>query len=305
MNKLNIKSQGFSLIEAMVSLALGLFLVSFGLHAIITTNEQFSYLKQVSRVQETARFTYELLQRDVQQSRDWRRMLRFAHITGSSTIETNPNLGCNDTNTQWARQIRQPVYAKNNSANQYQCVHNDDYLQGDILTLRGLLPDATLNWDDQQFYLRHLAVKFRFFKGVDRNLMQNSFLSNSKTQQLFAHSYFVGDTQRSCSNQVIPALFWQTIVNGLPVKQELLAGVEHLQVEFGIDNNADGIIDQYSVAKDSLNWQDIKSINVTILVRSICPIFNYKNDKSYQIGDLNYPVNDSFYRQKFEFSFHY
>lgn len=305
MNNSRVKQPGFSLIEVMVSLALGLFLTSFGLHAIISTNEQFSYLKQVSRVQETARFTFELIQRDVQQSRDWRRMLRFAHIAGSSNIAPNTNLGCNDANTKWARQIRQPIHAKNNSANQYHCVQNDDYLQGDILTFRGLLPDAAINWDDQQFYLRHSAVKFHFFNGKDRNLTQNSFLSKSKTQQIFAHSYYVGDTQRSCSKKIIPALYWQTIVNGLPVKQELLAGVEHLQVEFGTDENADGIIDQYRVAKDSLNWQDIKSINITILVRSICPIFNYKDDKTYQLGDLIYAVNDSFYRQKFEFSFHY
>ena len=298
------RQQGFTLIEIMVSLSLGLFLTSFGLQAIVSINEQYAYIKHVSRVQETARFAFELLERDIQQSRNWRKMISFSQLSGSSAIETTKNFSCEESNTTWVKSLKQAVYATNDTANNYECVNNDDYLHGDLLTLRGLLPDTSINFDDQQFYLRHSATLSTLFTGKDRNLPEN-LITNTTTQQVFARSYYIGDSQRSCSNNIIPALFWQTMVNGRPVQQELLAGIEHLQIEFMIDGDNDGIVDKYVSPSDNQNWQNIKLINVTILVRSICPLSNFKNTNSYQLGNITYDVNDAFYRQQYEFSFSY
>lgn len=74
-------------------------------------------------------------------------------------------------------------------------------------------------------------------------------------------------------------------------------GVEQLHIEFGMDDDGDGIADQYR--NDTL--EDAVTARVYLLVRSDRAVPSYVNDKTYTLGTLATmgPFNDSFYRRVF------
>ncbi len=68
----------------------------------------------------------------------------------------------------------------------------------------------------------------------------------------------------------IPALFVRHLGKGAKPtpKQEILEGVESLQVEYGEDLDADGSVNSYVSADLVKNWKNIISLKVSLLLRS-------------------------------------
>ncbi|WNC67629.1 PilW family protein [Thalassotalea nanhaiensis] len=299
------KHYGFTLVEVMISLTLGLFLLTMSMQSLLTMNKSFVTIKSSSRMQETARFTFALLENDLKQSRYWARSLGFASFSGSAALTNINSTNCLEDGTTWGRQLQQPIFALNNSAVTYACVNNDNYLHGDILTIRYADNQLLTNYDDEQIYLRSLGSKHRLFVGKDRNLAINNDLSSPLSQLIIAHSFFVADSGRTCKGELIPALFWQTLVNGRPQKEELLAGVEQFQLQFAVDIDVDGQPDTYLNPDQITGWQNVHSVKVDLLVRSDCPDTAHLDNKSYQLADVSYQVNDHFYRQQYQYTFNY
>lgn len=297
--------QGFTLVEVMISLALGLFILTIATQSLISINRSFLLIQQWSRVEETARFSFALIEKDISNSLYLKNFLSFAEISGSAPLIDPMSNTCVESDTSWARQLQQPLFALNNSAPNYNCVVNDDYLRGDVLTLRGIKPDPQTEFDNEQFYLRSQGNKLALFAGRDANLVINNISPSTKASQLNSRSFYIGNTTRQCQQKHIPALYWQHLVNGQPKQQELLAGVEHMQIQFSVDNNGDSQPDQYLNANQVTNWQNILSINIDLLVRSECPNLAGLDNKTYEIGDIKYTVNDHYIRKQFSHSFNY
>jgi type IV pilus assembly protein PilW len=56
---------------------------------------------------------------------------------------------------------------------------------------------------------------------------------------------------------------------GLGAAQELVEGIEQIQVQYGVDTNGDVIVDTYRTANNVTDWNDVISVSVALLVRSI------------------------------------
>ena len=265
------KYRAFTLVEVMISLTLGLFLLTMSMQSLITMNKSFATIKSNSRMQETARFTFALLENDIKQSRYWAKSLAFANFSGSAGLTNVTNTSCLEGGTSWGRQLQQAIFALNNTASTYACVNNDNYQQGDILTLRYANNQPFASYDDDQIYIRSLGEQHRLFIGKDRGLAINNDLSAPLNQLMVAHSFFIADSGRTCKGEMIPALFWQSLVNGRPHKEELLVGVEQLQFQFSIDEDVDGKPDKYVNPDQVTNWQNVHIVKVDLLVRSDCP----------------------------------
>ncbi|MDG1733510.1 MAG: PilW family protein [Thalassotalea sp.] len=294
------KSTGFTLIEVMVSLTLGLFMLTMGMQSLLLINKSFVAVKQSAHMQENARFTFNFISRDIVQSRYWSDLLAFSEIEGSLNLSDESNQNCIESGNSWGAQIQQSIFAVNNSSGEYTCASNDGYLRGDILTLRYIEPTPTILTDSEQLYIKSNGNIHKAFLGKDKNLISNALTSSSTTHEIVSHSYFIGDSNRRCNNQVIPALYWQTLVNGRPQKEELLSGVENLQVQFGVDENLNSITDKYVNANQVLNWRDVKSVKIDLLVRSQCPDMTHLDKKTYYIGDEVYQPMDNFHRQSYQ-----
>jgi type IV pilus assembly protein PilW len=59
---------------------------------------------------------------------------------------------------------------------------------------------------------------------------------------------------------------WQRVGNAAP--QELIEGVENLQVTYGVDTDGDQLANAYVPASPGLDWRQVLSISIAVLIRS-------------------------------------
>ena len=78
----------------------------------------------------------------------------------------------------------------------------------------------------------------------------------------------------------------------------LAAGIEDLQIEYGIDTSGDGFANVYMPDPSMIELQDIVSARVSLLVRSSDPDTRYQNDKTYTLSNaFPYAPQDNFHRR--------
>jgi type IV pilus assembly protein PilW len=93
---------------------------------------------------------------------------------------------------------------------------------------------------------------------------------------------------------VNPSL-WRIVGNG--AAQELIEGVEAMQVQYGRDNNADRIVDEYIDAAAGVNWDEIVSVTFSMLIRSVEPTATDSDPRTFDLLGVAYgPFADRFER---------
>ncbi|MCK5895377.1 MAG: PilW family protein [Cocleimonas sp.] len=68
---------------------------------------------------------------------------------------------------------------------------------------------------------------------------------------------------------------------------EIAEGVENLQVLYGIDSNADNQVNRYVNVDDIISWDSVISVQLAILVRSLHEVKSKSESKSYRLLDNN------------------
>lgn len=78
----------------------------------------------------------------------------------------------------------------------------------------------------------------------------------------------------------------------------LVDGIEDMQIQYGLDNNGDGIPDVYTSAPaTTTDWRNAMSAKIHLLARSVEPTQNYTDSKTYVLGDKTLPApEDNFKR---------
>jgi type IV pilus assembly protein PilW len=62
-----------------------------------------------------------------------------------------------------------------------------------------------------------------------------------------------------------PAL-WRIVGNAEP--QELVEGVERMEIQYGVDTNDDLLVDAYQTASAVTDWAQVLSVSLAVLIRS-------------------------------------
>jgi type IV pilus assembly protein PilW len=115
------------------------------------------------------------------------------------------------------------------------------------------------------------------------NSLARSFAVNSLVQPIETVIYYVAscpDNTAPCTGTSPPAL-WQIVGAKLP--QELIQGVEAMQVKYGVDTDGDLLANQYVTADNVTDWGTVVSINIAVLVRSIDETGVEKDKQTYKL----------------------
>jgi len=312
------RQSGVSLVELMIAMMLGVFLMFALVEILINGKQTFGSANHLSRIQENGRIATNLLITDLKRAGYMGGNSNIQDIYGTEGQVTPPTISCATGDTTWGRMISQPVLGLNDTNAGYACITNDQYLRGDVLTVRNAMPwiedsdvDGLLTAPDaNRLYLRSSLFQGKVFRGGDHNNLDNKIddLQGQKNvRELQAHSYFVGDSERSCGGNAIPSLFRVSLdQNGLPEVNELLPGVENLQVQYriGTDTDNDDVIDQYEyVNADEIDWINdgatVSTVRIWLLVRAECSETGYVDNTTYTMGDPDqvFIAADNFRRQ--------
>ena len=233
--------RGMTLVELLVAMSIGLFLIGGALYMYSQSKNAYRAGDSLARLQETARFALDALEPDIRLARYWGLNSEPARINVPAGVAVTCD-GVDVTN--WALDLASAVDASDDNFNLDCAAFNDAPRAGsDVLILRHAEP-----WqggvepapDVQRLQVRTTLNRGQVFNdGVGPTLGVDS-----STNNVVINAYYVSDESSFDSNQ--PSLRRLTLrSNGTLGEEEVIPGVENLQVQLGVDTNGDGNVDRY------------------------------------------------------------
>lgn len=303
----SVSEAGFSLIEMMVAITIGLGLLA-GLTTVLNgasvntrTNDRTSDLMT------NGRYALNLLRQEVRQSGF--RGFTWAEPTPSAGLGTlgNECLESGAPSGSFVANIRQGVWGANNS-NPFSgtCIPAAAFASGsDVLVSRRLSPEATTALVADTLYFRSSYEKGQVFRGNS----PPSFLGSPTPLADFAlqvSAFYISPyTISAAESPRVPALYRVRLrADGTMAPEVVATGIERLQVQYGRLTTAPDTQYLDTLAGTSWDsavteWDDVNSVRIWLLARTLTAEPGYLNSNTYVMGDSSYTVNDGFRRQLF------
>lgn len=287
-------SSGFSLVELMLAMLIGLIIMGGVMQVYISTRDtQRSSEDQLAMLGD-ARFATETIAYDLRHTNIWGRHNNSALVAcqkaGGNSLtcpagNDMPNATA-DCAVQEYVNLSRPLFATDNTNPYSATCAAQSYKTGtDVLTLRyadtnqigtGVLTSGVA-------YVRTSLGGGALFIGQGPDVLPDMPLipgwkddNKSSNHKLVSRAYYVSD-YTDLAGDGLPSLRRSDLASGPEMVSEvLLTGVEDFQLEFGVDigsngvvGNRDGLVDSYVKASSVGNWSlDVLSVRVWLLMRS-------------------------------------
>lgn len=103
------------------------------------------------------------------------------------------------------------------------------------------------------------------------------YLSGARVMLLRSEAYFVG---ASATDATVPALFRERMYVDEStstidtVAEELVQGVENMQILYGVDTDSNGTANRYDTGEDVTDWNNVVTVRLMLRMRSVNPVYN-------------------------------
>tara|TARA_R110001599_G_scaffold145321_1_gene327579 strand:- start:29306 stop:30352 length:1047 start_codon:yes stop_codon:yes gene_type:complete len=320
------KQSGFSLVELMVGMVLGLMLIAGAVSIYLASKRSYVEVEQVAALTESARFSEQIIGNS----------LRHAGFFGqvpASLVDTDSNLTAvagDCTGLASAHNLKQFIFAATAaSANVLGCI-DDAMPDTDVLVVKHVIARPLMDGpregldpnnpehvngeieglQDEKTYVMTNNVVGRLFDGNDvaPSITSGGAVPGGTAWAYQYEVFYIRDPDPD-SNDDTPQLSRKILVydtGTLAMKvetEDLAEGVENLRVLLGYASGASGEVDTYKTpveVSSTGNWSDVQSVEVFMLTRSATRDVQYTDKKTYQLGgDPNDPVGpmDDNYRR--------
>lgn len=293
---------GFSMVEMMVSITLGLMIVAALVGVLSSNSRSTKTNERTSELQSNGRYALDHLKRE----------LRHAGYRGYTWAEPNtPTTAINVTNEcletgaaagSFVVNIRQGIWGANDNSNPYSanCL-SAGFLRGDLLVIRRASSAPTATLAANIVYFRSTYSIGEVFQGTTAPSITGVPLADFALQE---HLYYIGNDDNDATIPALRRVALQS--NGTMADEMVVSGIEHMQLQYGRTTtdmntqyyNANNITGT-SMDAAQTQWDDVNSVRIWLLARSARAESGYSNTNSYVMGDQTYTVNDGFRRQLF------
>ena len=295
---------GLSLIELMVSLTLGLIVLSGVLVVFVNSSAARNEIERTTRQIENGRYAAELLSED----------LRLAGFYGSidpAAGSTTPAIAipgtapdpCSLTPADWVSAMRLPVQGYDATSFTSANCSLSDYKAGtDILVVRRArtctangttcTPVATAGTAYLQVSACATDTTTNYVlavRGATPFLMQTKACDGTRApfREYYVHIYYIATNNGSGVS--IPTLKRVELTGGVSSPSfttvPLVEGIENLQFLYGLDTDNDGAPNQYVASPaTTADWANVVTTQFFILARNIDTSPNYSDTKTYTLG---------------------
>lgn len=295
---------GMTLIELMVALAIGAFLMIGAVTVFMQGRTTFRVNESMSRMQENARFALDTLEPDIRMAHYWGLTTRTAKILGRLAVtedETDPSLGPDTCGINWTVDLDRAIDGTNNDYAWPACAAGGGAQAGaDSFVVRRVSEDPVVPAANTMHVQSARYEDSQVFIGAT---IPAGYLPPpaSQTHRLIVNGYYISaaSTNDDVGNP-IPSLRRKTLITGPAIEdQEILSGVEDMQVQFGIDTDAAGTpergsVDQYVNPGDPLlDTAEILAVRIWLRVRAERRENGFNDTTNYLYADQDFtPTGD-------------
>lgn len=324
------KHSGIGLIELMVAMIIGLFLIFGAVTIYQQSRSTFRTTEAVARLQEVARLAFDVLEADLRMGNYWGLHNRADYIINragagatlpAAFSETQGAAidHCGGDGSNWAIDLDQYLGGSNNGY----ALDCEEFggtgaasAVADTVIIRRASESMPATLEADRVHLQTSRLQGALFVptagcvGVNPALVANAgcvpaayAAPASQTRQLVVHAYYV--STQSTMRDDVPALRRKSLGNvnaaapeDAVTDEEIVAGVEDLQVQFGVDTNGDTNIDAYMNPGEVAATDAVISATIWLRIRAEDIEVGHVDGNSYQYADMGAAVvpNDNYRR---------
>ena len=300
---------GFSLVEMMVAMVIGLFL-TLGIFAMFNmSSANIKSTSGLNQLQENGRMALTILSGDIEQLGFFADMTGTEFLVGVNTdvlvtlkedcnIDNINNGSFPINNAGYFRQLW--GYEIGKSTETLKCNNTDlkGFDETDVLQIKRLSGPNTLNpTETNKIYMGISANEAKIFAGSQ----SSPIFEHARYWEYKHHVYYINN-----DSDGIPLLRRKSLTaNGMTNNEQLVEGIENMRFLYGFDTNEDGSADNFVAVNKVTNdmWdhkgkQRLVAIRVYILVRAIEADGSYLNNVTYTLGDKSIAATGDHYRRK-------
>jgi len=299
------RQSGLTLIELMISMLIGIFLTLGSITVYVQSKKQFTVSDSMARLQENVRFALDVVEPDLRLANFWGLNNSGNPINvpggipvtcstngGNVTGSTIGNTGAGNVILQAELMIIDDVYG----APGITCPANSvAAANSDVLIVRHASAQAAPAAAPQIQVVTNFTGG-RVFNGgampAGYAVVPPGF--PPQIHNVVVNAYYVD--QQSDLDPNTPSLRLKTLDNtGTWQDQELVSGVENLQVQFGVDTDADGDVDRYvdgdhALVNPLLVPGQIVAVRLWMLARSQIAENGFTDPGPYNTPDADFPL---------------
>lgn len=287
---------GLSLVELMVALVIGTILVGGALTLFINSKASYRVNAQINAMQDVGRFAHHVLVADLRLAGYWGDTNAAAAIVGGKGYQQLSTTASGDCYGYTS--LGAIVAGANNSDPYGSCIPASDYQSGtDILIVRHAEP-TPVNPSAQkgQVYVRSSGSGgVLFVSGIE----DPGGYAGDDVRLASMDVYYVRP-YTSTPGDGRPALHMETlsVVGSSPamVDEEIASGVEDFQVQFGVDTDGDGSVNEYVDPGTIPSGATVVAVRFWLLVRAAHPDAGYTNNVTYTLASASEQFHDHYRR---------
>ena len=321
------KNRGFSLVELMIALTLGLLLSAGVISVYVNSKTTFEQDEEVARLQESGRFALKILSKNLSMAGFFGGVLESDAVIGGPAVTGSCGGG-------WEFDISEPLTFVNDASGAnanaaLACIDAGDVYNDaatsvtpDVIGIKRAVGDQALEdgeWNTDkgvsqtsfkskpnQAYLRIVystnSIELITVSEAEPMLGEDASVDSGVDYWKYeAMAFFI--RSYSEAGDGIPTLCAERLRQTTVSTECLVEGVENIQIEFGIDTDTDGNIDYFTDDPTTGELSAAASARIYVLMRSINTVPGGMNeaDRLYQMGNTAVagPFNDDFYRRVF------
>ncbi len=316
--------RGFSIVELMIAMLLGLFVSSVVISIFVSTNRSFAQDQELARMQENARYAMRVLASDLSMVGFWGRVLDPGKINStlrdcdadgsgtecqgeyagtSLTLDTDCGPGSvTPAPPAWAYDVTTPLEilveaSAADAGNSFDCIDQDEFhANTDVLVIKrvqgqGLASTRADSGDNGKIFLRATGAAGML---VDYDHAETATTgANILDWSYVARIYYVQD-HFTTDGDGIPSLFRKNLggsAGAAAMQTEgggVAPGIEYFHVMFGVDTDdpSDGAANVYTSSPSASEFDNAVTARIYVLARSLQQDHSYTNNKVYQLGDV-------------------
>jgi len=146
-----------------------------------------------------------------------------------------------------------------------------------ILATRGDCSEGELFQKSDNTAATTITVSTGANPGNTSNDFNLTYDAQTRIYEFSSMAYYIGQGTNG-----EPALFRRQMIP-LDPPQELVSGVETLQILYGVDTNGTSAADDYLPADQVVDWDSVASIRFSVLTRSQDEVLDEENDRSFDM----------------------
>ncbi|TNI79761.1 pilus assembly protein PilW [Aeromonas veronii] len=300
-----MNSRGFTLVEWLVAMLLGLFLLAGVFTVFVMSRSSSEDAFDQSELQENGRLAIRLISQDIK----WAGF--FGAYTGQST-QVGPSLtlsagsivpassdcldersvGSLPSNAGPIRGLWVSRVSTIKGLAEFACILTADRVaNSDVISIKRLVGrpiPASEGLDTNRFYMAANSQEARVIKGSETRPL---FGANNESQ-IWEYQHYIYYLSQEDGIPVLRKRYLTVNGGSSLIGGAMAEGVEHMILMFGIDDSVipDGHIDRYlsadQMAAQSWNEGRVLGVRLFLLIRAAKESARYKNNNTYQLGNL-------------------